>query len=199
MRPDPNRDPLTGEITRLLTSWSAGDPAALDELMPLIYDRLSGLASSFLRHERADHTLDTSSLVHEAYLRLVDQNQVQWRDRAHFFAIAGKTMRRILVDHFRRQASAKRGGDRVKLPLAATPEQLVEPVLDFLTLDGALDTLERCNAELARLVELRYFGGLTKQETAEVMGISTATVIRRWRMARAWLHCYLVEGKLLEI
>ena len=167
--------------------------------MPLIYDRLSGLAKSFLRHERADHTLETSSLVHEAYLRLVDQKQVRWRDRAHFFAIAGKMMRRILVDHSRRLSSAKRGGGMVKLSLAESADELVDPAPDLLVLDGALDTLERSNAELARLVELRYFGGLTKRETAEVMGISTATVIRRWRMARAWLHSYLVEGVLLEI
>lgn len=167
--------------------------------MPLIHDRLTGLASSFLRHERADHTLETSSLVNEAYLRLVDQAQVEWRDRAHFLAIAGKMMRRILVDHSRRRSSSKRGGDVVKLSLEESADQLVAPALDLLTLDGALNTLESSNTELAQLVELRYFSGMTKHETAEVMGISTATVIRRWRIARAWLHSYLVEGKLLEV
>lgn len=200
MQPDTNLDPACGEITRLLKSWSAGDRAALDTLMSLIYDRLSALASSFLRRERADHTLDTTSLIHEAYLRMVDQKQVQWRDRAHFFAIAGRMMRRILVDHSRRRGSAKRGGDRVKVSLAASSDQLASSAGDdVLALDGALSALERSNAELARLVELRYFSGMTKQETAAVMGISTATVIRRWRLARAWLHSYLVEGKVLEI
>lgn len=197
--PDPDRDPRSGEITRLLKSWSAGEPEALEELIPLIYGRLSGLAASFLRRERSDHTLDTSSLVHEAYLRLVNQKEVRWRDRAHFFAIAGKMMRRILVDHARRASSDKRGGDQVKIPLTGSADPVIEPGPDLLALDGALITLERTHAELARLVELRYFSGLTKQETAAVMGISTATVIRRWRLARAWLHSYLVEGKLLEI
>lgn len=196
---DSTGDPQSDEITRLLQSWSRGDPRVLNELMPLIYDRLCGLASSFLRHERIDHTLDTSSLIHEAYLRLVHQDQVQWRDRAHFFAIAGKMMRRILVDHSRRKGSEKRGGDLVKLQLEESLDSRVEPAVSLLVLDGALHALERTNEELARLVELRYFGGLTKVETAEVMGISTATVIRRWRMARAWLHSYLVEGTLLEI
>jgi RNA polymerase sigma factor (TIGR02999 family) len=199
VQPNLNSDLPSGEITQLLKSWSAGDQESLDELMPLIYDRLAGLASSFLRHERADHTLETSSLLHEAYFRLVDQKQVQWRDRAHFLAIAGKMMRRILVDHSRRRRSAKRGGDLVLLSLADSADEPVEPALNLLGLDGALDTLESSNAELARLVELKYFGGMTKQETAEVLGISTATVIRRWRMARAWLHSYLVEGELLEI
>ncbi|MCH9648247.1 MAG: sigma-70 family RNA polymerase sigma factor [Deltaproteobacteria bacterium] len=199
MQSDSTGDPQTDEITRLLKSWSGGDPEVLDELMPMIYDRLCGLASSFLRYERSDHTLDTSSLIHEAYLRLVDQNQVQWRDRAHFFAIAGKMMRRILVDHSRRKGSEKRGGDLVKLQLEESMDSRVEPAISLLVLDGALHVLERTNEELARLVELRYFSGLTKVETAEVMGISTATVIRRWRLARAWLHTYLVKGTLLEI
>ena len=167
--------------------------------MPLIYERLSSLASSFLRRERGDHTLDTSSLIHEAYLRLVDQNQVQWRDRAHFFAIAGKMMRRVLVDHSRRRASAKRGGDVVRLSLSEAQEPPVDTPVDFLVLNVALEVLERTNNDLARLVELRYFSGLTKRETAEVLGISTATVIRRWRLARAWLHSYLVDGTCLEI
>lgn len=196
---DLNSDSQCGEITQLLKSWRAGDQGSLDELIPLVYDRLSSLASSFLRHERADHTLETSSLIHEAYLRLVDQKQVQWRDRAHFFAIAGKMMRRILVDHSRKRSSAKRGGGVVMLSLADSADEPVEPALDLVTLDGALNTLERSNAELARLVELKYFGGMTKHETAVVLGISTATVIRRWRMARAWLHSYLVEGEVLEV
>lgn len=194
-----DRDSSSGRITRLLIAWSDGDGQVLDELMPLVYDRLSRLASSFLRHERPDHTLDTSSLIHEAYLRLVDQDKVRWSDRAHFFAIAGRMMRRILVDHSRRRASAKRGGEVEKVVLSEVDDIPMDRAPDLLALDEALNALAETNPDAAKLVELRYFGGLTKEEAAEVMGISSATVIRRWRMIRAWLHSYLVKGERHEL
>lgn len=193
-----SQDVSRGEITGLLRSWSAGDSQALDRLMPAVYDPLRRIAASFLRRERPNHTLQTACLVNEAYLRLVDQSQVSWRDRVHFFAIAGQIMRRVLVDHARRHGSAKRGGswERIALADAGLTFEPGEPGL--LDLDDALSHLAALDPETARLVELRYFSGLTKQETAEVMGISSATVIRRWRMARAWLHGFLVEGRSYE-
>lgn len=183
------------DVTRLLRAWSDGNQQAQEELMPLVYDRLCRIASSFLQRERHDHTLETTNLVNEAYLRLVDQNQVRWRDRAHFFAIAGQAMRRILVDHARRRQSAKRGGEAEKVPLLEADAVLTERSPQLLALDEALFALAESNPEAAKLVELRFFGGLTREEAAEVMGISTATVIRRLRMARAWLHLHLVKGE----
>ena len=195
----PDRDLASGRITRLLIDWSGGDQQALDELTPLVYERLRRLASSFLRRERPDHTLETSSLVHEAYLRLIDQRQVRWRDRAHFFAIAGRMMRRILVDHSRRRASAKRGSGVERVALAEVGDVPMERAPDLLALDEALNALAETHPDAAKLVELRYFGGLTKEEAAAVMGISPATVIRRWRLIRAWLHSYLVKGERHEL
>lgn len=193
------QDPTTTEITHLLRSWSGGDRQALDRLMPLVHDPLRRIAASFLRRERSDHTLQTACLVNEAYLRLVDQKRVSWRDRAHFFAIAGQVMRRVLVDHARRHGSAKRGGQVEKITLAEAEGVFAEAEPDLLDLDAALTRLAELDPETARLVELRYFSGLTQQETAEVMGLSSATVIRRWRMARAWLHSFLVEGEAHEL
>ena len=161
--------------------------------MPIVYDTLRRLAANFLRSERGDLTLETRNLVSEAYLRLVDQDRVEWRDRAHFFAIAGRVMRRVLVDHARRRESAKRGGHVEKVPLRDADGIFLDQRLHFLDLHQALDRFTAFDPEAARLVELRYFGGLTKNETAEVMGISSATVIRRWRLARAWLHQQLIE------
>ena len=163
--------------------------------MPLVYESLCGLAANFLRQERSDLTLETRNLVNEAYLKLVDQDRVQWRDRAHFFAISGQIMRRILVDHARRHESAKRGGRVEKIPLIEADGVTFDDHLELLDLHRALDRFAELDPQGARLVELRYFGGLTKNETAEVMGISSATVIRRWRTARAWLHRVLVEGE----
>lgn len=182
------------EITHLLISWSDGDQQALERLVPLIHDSLRRLAANFLRRERGDHTLETANLVNEAFLRIVDQEQIRWKDRAHFFAIAGKTMRRILVDHARRRQSAKRGGGVEKISLASVDDIPLQIEPDFLDLDHALNLLAEHDPETARLVELRYFGGLSKNETAEVMGISSATVVRRWRIARAWLRSYLEDG-----
>ena len=198
MERTPVSDPAKAEITGLLKSWSNGDARALDRLMPAVYDPLRRIAASFLRNERSDHTLQTACLVNEAYLRLIDQRQVSWRDRVHFFAIAGKMMRRVLVDHARRHGSAKRGGQWERISLADVDLTLEPGEPGLLDLDEALTRLASLDPECAHLVELRYFAGLTKQETAEVMGISSATVIRRWRLARAWLHGFLVEGRSYE-
>jgi RNA polymerase sigma factor (TIGR02999 family) len=178
--------PSHGEVTALLRDWSGGDQHALERLMPLVYQELRKLAASYMRRERSDHTLQPTALVHEAYLRLVDQRGVDWRNRAHFFGIAARMMRRILVDHARRRQAAKRDGaaDRI-----SGSGDLVEGERDpdLLALDVALDALEALDPRQARIVELRFFGGLTVEETAEVAGISTATVKREWQTARAWL------------
>ncbi|MEM8996042.1 MAG: sigma-70 family RNA polymerase sigma factor [Acidobacteriota bacterium] len=182
------------EITQLLVSWGGGDKQALNLLMPMVYGRLRALATSFLRHEKHDHTLQTSALVNEVYMRMVDQSQVSWKDRAHFFAIAGQMMRRILVDHARKQKFEKRGGGVQKISLEGIDRAMDGRTPDLVDLDDALKALSSKDADLAKLVELRYFGGLTKEQIAEVLCISSATVTRRWRMAKAWLYAYLVKG-----
>ncbi len=182
------------EITELLLAWSRGDRDAFDHLADAVYARLSRLASSYLRQERVDHTLNTGALVHEAFLRLIEQDRVQWRDRAHFFAISAKLMRRVLVDHARRVDSSKRGGGIPTFLLDEVQDQGPKPHPDILALDDALNDLETQDAELANLVVLRYFGGLTHDEVTEVLKISPSTVARRWRTARAWLHAYLADG-----
>jgi len=183
------------EITQLLVAWSDGDQEALEKLLPLVYRRLRRLAGSYLRSERPDHTLQTSALVHEAYLRLIQQDKVRWRDRAHFFAIAAQMMRRILVDHARHHGYVKRGGPALRVPAGELDRVSASHDPDLVALDEALKALAETDPEQARLVELRYFGGLTKEEIAEVMGIASATVTRRWRLARAWLYRYLVKGE----
>ncbi len=187
------RNDLADDITGLLLAWSGGDASALEPLMARVYDRLHRLAGRFMNQERDEHTLQTTALVNEAYLRLVRQDRVQWRDQAHFFAIAGHVMRRILVDHARRAASAKRGPDVQRLPLDVLSCFSFERAPELLALDEALQTLQSHDAELARIVELKYFGGLTKEDIAEVMGISSATVTRRYRAARAWLYAYMAK------
>ena len=187
------------DVTGLLLAWSAGEPAALDQLMPLVYNRLRALAADFLKRERHDHTLETAALVHEAYLKLIDQRRVCWQDRAHFFAICAQLMRRILVDHARHHAYAKRGGGAERLAIDEVRDTPVERSRDIVALDEALCDLASRDPEQARIVELRYFGGLNRDEIAEVLGISSATVTRRWRMARAWLFCYLMQEKPLGI
>jgi len=183
------------DITALLLAWSAGEAAALDRLMPLVYRRLNALAADFLRQERPDHTLQTGALVNEAFLRLVDQDRVQWKDRAHFFALAGQMMRRILVDHARRLGYAKRGGGFEQVSDEILEHTPVERPADLVALDEALHRLAELSPEQARLVEMRYFGGLSKEEIALVLDISRTTVTRRFRLARAWLYQYLVQGK----
>ena len=175
------------DITQLLVDWGKGNKLALDGLMPLVYDELHRIASRYLRRERQGHTLQTTALINEAYLRIVDQNRVNWQSRAHFFGVAAQMMRRILVDHARSHLYAKRGGGAQKLTLdeaIATPQ---ERDLDLVALDDALTTLAQVDPQQSRIIELRFFGGLTIEETAEVIGISPATVKRDWNMAKAWL------------
>jgi RNA polymerase sigma factor (TIGR02999 family) len=175
-------------VTQLLLDWSRGDGKALDELMPLVYDELRKLANSYLRRERPDHTLQPTSLVHEAYLRLVDQRHVQWQNRAHFFGIAAQMMRRILVDHAKYHAREKRLSLSRKVSLDDAIAASEPPDIDVLVLDHALNQLAALDQQQARVVELRFFSGLTVEETAEVLGISLATVKRDWSMAKAWLY-----------
>jgi RNA polymerase sigma factor (TIGR02999 family) len=183
------------DVTALLVDWSNGDEGALERLTPLVYDELHRVASRQLRRERADHTLQTTALVHEAYLRLIDQKRVRWRDSAHFAALAAQMMRRILIDHARKSRYAKRGGGAAKVSLDDAPEIGVSSEPDVLAVDEALVELTEVEPELARIVELRYFGGLNGEQIAEVLGVSVPTVTRRWRMARAWLYRYLTEGE----
>jgi RNA polymerase sigma factor (TIGR02999 family) len=178
----------TQEITQLLIKLSNGQRAAVDDLLPLIYDELRSLASNYLRRERVSHTLQPTALVHEAYLKLVDVNQVTWQNRAHFFGVAANLMRRILIDYARQHKADKRGGEFQKLALDENIDKAAEQSTELVALDDALETLSKIDPVKSRIVELRYFGGLTVEETAEVMGISTITVKRHWRMAKAWLY-----------
>jgi RNA polymerase sigma factor (TIGR02999 family) len=180
-------DPPSG-VTELLRRWNLGDRGAMDRLMPIVYDELRRLAAGYLKGERRDHTLQPTALVHEAYLRLVRQDRVEWQNRAHFFGIAARMMRRVLVDHARRRQAGKRdaGGFRLTLQVGDALEVSRDP--ELLELDEALVRLERLDVDQARVVELRFFGGLTVEETATVLGISTATVKREWRTARAFLR-----------
>jgi RNA polymerase sigma factor (TIGR02999 family) len=178
----------TPDITQLLQDWSHGDPAALERLMPLVYDELHRQAARYLRKERQGHTLQTTALIHEAYLKLLGQTQVEWQNRAHFFAIAATAMRRILVDHARERQREKRGGQAENLALeAAFQISTGEKSVDFIALDEALNRLANLSTRQARVVELRYFSGLGNDETAAVLGVSTATVRNDWNIARAWL------------
>ena len=175
-------------ITELLVGYGRGDKEALDKLMPIVYDELRRQAARYLRREQPGHTMQTTALIHEAYVRLVDQRNVQWQNRAHFFGIAAQMMRRILVDHARTKKRAKRGGSDVKVSLADATIPVKEQDLDVVALDEALTRLAEIDEQQSRVVELRFFSGLTVEETAEVMGISPATVKRDWSMAKAWLH-----------
>ncbi len=179
------------DVTQLLADWQTGDDQALEELLPLIYGELRQRASRYLRGERQGHTLQTHDLVHETFLRLVDQRHVDWRNRSHFFAIAARMMRRILVDHARSQGYAKRGGDLCKIVLDEIPEVVAERGPELVALDDALHALAEVDPQLARLVELRYFGGLKTSEIGELFEISEPTVRRRFRFAKAWLYCSL--------
>jgi RNA polymerase sigma factor (TIGR02999 family) len=179
--------PSSHRITLLLHEWALGDRQALDELTPLVYEELRNQAARYLRRERPDHTLQTTALIHEAYLRLVDARDVQWEDRAHFFAIAATMMRRILVDHARRRGSEKRGGSYIRMPLDEALSAADETDVDLLAVDEALERLAAFDPQQARVVELRFFSGLTVNETAAVLGISAKTVNRDWAVARAWL------------
>jgi RNA polymerase sigma factor (TIGR02999 family) len=176
-------------ITQLLIDWSHGDQAALEKLMPLVYDELRRLATNYLRRERGNHTLQPTALVNEAYLKLVDQRNAKWQNRAQFFGISAQLMRRILVDHARQHQAAKRGGSKQQRLSITSAERVVkQPEIDLLALNEALEELTIMDSQQAQIVELKFFGGLSIEETAEVLGISHATVERDWKMARAWLR-----------
>lgn len=175
-------------ITHLLVAWSQGDREALDRLAPLVYGELRQLAGNYLRRERPGHTIETGTLVHEAFLRLVDQRQVSWQNRAHFFGIAALMMRRVLVEQARSRQAARRGEGALHVSLDAAAEIGVAEAPEVLALAEALEKLGDRYPQAGQVVELRYFGGLDEREIGEALGISVPTVKRRWRMARAWLH-----------
>jgi RNA polymerase sigma-70 factor (ECF subfamily) len=175
------------EITTLLIDWSKGDKSALDRLFPLVERELHRLAHSYMRREDPDHTLQTTALINETYLRLIDQNKVQWQNRAHFFGIAAQIMRRILLNYARDHHRKKRGGHAVQVSLSDVAIMSEAKSSELIALDEALEKLALVDDRKSRVVELRYFGGLSVDETAEVLGVSTVTVNRDWKMARAWL------------
>jgi RNA polymerase sigma-70 factor, ECF subfamily len=175
------------DVTALLGDWSRGDPTALNALLPVVYAELRRVAARQLRNERADHTLQPTALVHEVFIRLVDQRQVDWQNRAHFFGVAANVMRRILVDHARRHRAGKRGEGQRCVSIDEARDVAASNEIPVLALDHALDRLETVDAELARIVELRAFGGLTIDEAAHVLGVSASTAKRDWRTAKAWL------------
>jgi RNA polymerase sigma-70 factor, ECF subfamily len=189
-------EPASGEVTRLLVEFSHGSPGAEAKLIPLVYDHLHRLAASYMRGERPDHTLQPTGLVNEAYLRLVSQEGKEWRDRAHFFGIAARLMRQILVEHARARHAAKRGGStQIVVSMSNEADLSSARSRDVIELDDALHCLERIDPQQAHIVELRFFGGLTVEETAEVLCISPRTVKRDWAVARAWLHGELSYDK----
>ena len=176
------------DVTGLLLAWSSGDTTAGDRLLAAIYDELHRQAGRAMRRENEAHTLQATALVHEAYLRLVDQRRVEWRNRAHFFGVAAQMMRRVLVDHARARLTEKRGGGLQQITLGDLGAAVNEPSIEVLALHEALERLSALDPDQARLVELRYFGGLGIDETAEALGVSPATVKREWAVARAWLR-----------
>ena len=182
-------------ITQMLIELTDGNQEVVNQILPHIYDELKRLASSYLRRERVNHTLQPTALVHEAYMKLIDQKRVQWQNRAHFFGIAAQVMRRILMDHARKHQADKRGGEAEKLPIEE--EILVvshEKSAELIALDDALQTLAGIDEQKAKIVELRYFCGLSIEETAEVMGVSVPTINRQWRMAKAWLYSQIAAN-----
>jgi RNA polymerase sigma factor (TIGR02999 family) len=205
------REAPAGEVTQLLLRWRAGDAAALESLLPLVYEELRAMARRHLRHERGPHTLQRTALVHEAFLRLVDQTQVDWEGRAQFYGIASQMMRRVLVDHARRRGAAKRGGRARRVDLdavlaaeegdgdaanrgGAAPGSRDDSAIDFEAIHQTLERLEALDPDQGKLVELRFFGGLSIKDAAGVMGVSPATAKREWAIARAWLERELTAG-----
>jgi RNA polymerase sigma factor (TIGR02999 family) len=186
--------PSSHEVTRLLADWRGGDQEALDRLMALVYDELRRIAGRYMRGERENHTLQTSALVNEAYLRLADHRNIDWQNRAHFFGVAAHAMRHVLVDHARSRDRLKRGGGALKVALDEAVDVADEEAAELVALDDALRSLAAFDERKARVVELRYFGGLTTEEAAEVLGESPATVERDWSAARAWLMRELSGG-----
>ena len=182
MTPSPN------EVTQLLVDWSNGDQAALDKLMPLVYEELHRIARRHIGRERPGHTLQTTALVNEAYLRLIDQRRVRWQNRAHFFSIAARLMRRILVDHARAHHYAKRGGTAIKVSLNKAIDVSRERAAELVSLDDAMTALAALDPRKSQVVELRFFGEMSVEETAQVLDLSPITIKREWSKARAWLH-----------
>lgn len=180
--------PAPNEITQRLIAWSKGDEEALEQLIPAVYQELRRMADHYLRRESPGHSLQPTALVHEAYLRLIDQTQVEWHNRAHFFGVAAQMMRRILVDHAKAKHRAKRGGAARKLSLDEATHYTHERAAELVALDEALQSLAELDSRKSRIVELRYFGGLTVEETAQVLGVSDKTVMRDWNLAKAWLY-----------
>jgi len=180
--------PRENEVSQLLINWRDGDKAAFDRLVALVHQELRGIARRYMRRERAGHTLESAALVNEAYLRLVDASKIEWQNRAHFFAVAAQLMRRILVDHARSRKYAKRGGGQPKLALSEADRFANKQDIDMVALDDALKALATISEQQSRLVELRFFGGLTIEETAEVLGVSHTTVEKYWAVSRAWLR-----------
>jgi RNA polymerase sigma factor (TIGR02999 family) len=179
--------PLTHDVTQLLKAWTEGDEQALAKLTPLVYEQLHRVARRYMAMQRPGHTLQATALVNEVYLRLVDCNKTNWQDRAHFFAVSAQLMRRILIDFARTRGAQKRGGASPRLSLDETPTVGVEPDLNLLALDTALKALASVDQRKSKVVELRFFGGLSIEETAEVLRISAETVVREWRVAKIWL------------
>ncbi len=186
--------PSSHEITRLLVAWSDGDQAALEQLTPLVYRELRRLAKGYMRRERPSHILQTTALINEAYLRLIDWKQAHWRNRAHFFGVAAQLMRRILVDFARARHQEKRGGAVCHVSLDEAAAVSAERSAELIALDEALDRLAAIDPRRSRMVELRFFGGLSEDETAEALKVSPRTVRREWSLARAWLHRELRAG-----
>jgi RNA polymerase sigma factor (TIGR02999 family) len=184
----------TGAVSRLLKAWCGGDQQARDDLVPVVYRELQRRAGAYLRRERPDHTLQPTALVHEAFMRLMEQDRVAWQNRAHFFAIAAQMMRRILIDHAREHQAAKRPGAGVKMMLDDRIGAAQPRACEFLALDHALVELTRIDPRQGQIVELRYFGGLSEREVGEVLSISRATVTREWQTARSWLYRYMTRG-----
>ena len=182
-----------GELTQLLIAWSQGDARALEQLTPLVYAELRKIAHRYMNRERAGHTLQTTAVVHEAFLRLLGNPQESWQNRAHFYAIAAQMMRRILVDYARANLRAKRGGETTRVALEDIDAPVTEPAFDpdLIALDAALEKLAEIDPRRGRVVELRFFGGLSVEETAHVLQVAPDTVVRDWRVAKAWLFRYL--------
>jgi RNA polymerase sigma-70 factor, ECF subfamily len=186
--------PHPREVTQLLRAWSEGDERALEHLTPLVYDELHRAAKRYMAHERPGYTLQTTALVNEVYLRLVDSARTSWQDRAHFFAVCAKMMRRILVDWARSRRAAKRGGEARPIELETLPEVALGPATDLVALDDALNALAALDQRRSQMVELRFFGGLSVEETAEVLNVSPETVMRDWKLAKSWLRRELSRG-----
>ena len=186
------------EVTQLLAAWGDGDLSALDKLFPLVHAELSSIAGRQMSHERPGHTLQATALVNEAYLKLAGQEGLEWQNRSHFFAVCAQVMRHILIDHARAHARDKRGGGAVQVPLEDAVLINGQPPEQLLALDEALKTLEHVDPQKGKLVELRYFGGLSIEETADVLNISPRTVRREWRRSKAWLYRMITEGSADE-